>query len=96
MRSFFSILIIICFLSSYAQEDSYKTELQRLEQKLNNVNQFGLKIPVYKDIIELSFPDHLEEVLQNSEELLKLSESVPPLQSKALTVTAYVPALGHA
>ncbi len=86
MRSFFSILITLCFLSSYAQENSYKTELQRLEQKLNNVNQSGLKIPVYKDIIELSFPDYLEEVLHNSEELLKLSESVNNTESKAFAI----------
>lgn len=86
MRSFFSILITICFLSSYAQEDSYKTELLRLEQKLNSTSQSGLKIPVYKNIIELSFPNHLENVLHNSEELLKLSESVNNSDSKAFAI----------
>ena len=86
MRSFFSILIIICFLSSYAQEDSYKTELHRLEQKLNSTSRTGIKISVYKDIIELSFPDHLEEVLKNSEELLRLSESVNNNESKAFAI----------
>jgi len=85
MRSLISILFIICYLFSNAQEqeDNYNSELIILEQKLQSISQYGLKIPVYKDIINLSFPDHIDEVLKNSEELLKLSTALNNPDSKA-------------
>ena len=69
-------MFIMCFLFSTAQEDSIKIELYKLEQKVQNTNQTGLKIPIYEDLIKISYPDYLEKVFKYSEELLKLAESV--------------------
>ncbi|MFC2152263.1 tetratricopeptide repeat protein [Bacteroidota bacterium] len=86
MRNFFCVLIILCFFSSYSQEESFITELKTLEQKLTEADQPGLKIPIYKTIIEISFPDHLEEVLINAKELLQLAELLNNAEAQAFAV----------
>ncbi|MFC2104800.1 tetratricopeptide repeat protein [Bacteroidota bacterium] len=83
MRNYFCIILILCFFSSYSQEEPFKTELYTLEQKLTETDQPGLKIPIYKNIIEISFPDHLDVVLKNANELLQLSELLNNAESKA-------------
>ncbi|MDA3952589.1 MAG: tetratricopeptide repeat protein [Bacteroidales bacterium] len=85
MRGLFSTFLIMCFLFSFAQEDTYEIELFRLEQNIQDISESKLKISVYKDIIELSYPDHLDIVLKYSEELLKLSESLNNDNSEAFS-----------
>jgi len=83
MKGFFSVLMILCSLFSVAQDNTYKISLNQFEQKLSETDQPDLKIPVYKDIIKLSFPDHLDEVLKNSNELIQLAESLNDTEAKA-------------
>lgn len=83
MRSLLSTLLVVCFLYCSAQEDAYKIELFKLEQKVQNTDHLELKIPIYQDIVKYSFPDHLDKVLKYSEELLKLSETLNDNNSEA-------------
>ncbi|HAF28470.1 MAG TPA: hypothetical protein DCG75_05415 [Bacteroidales bacterium] len=76
MRYLLCIIYVISTLFTYAQEDSLKKEFKLLEQKLNTVSEPTLKIPIYKDIIQQSFPNQLETVIKYSKDLLDLSESL--------------------
>ncbi|PLX14574.1 MAG: hypothetical protein C0597_09775 [Marinilabiliales bacterium] len=73
MRNIIGILLLVCNLVSYSQEDSYQIQLKSLQQKLIDTEQEGLKVPVYKEIITISFPEHLEHVISNCEELNNLA-----------------------
>ncbi len=72
----FSILLILCALISFSQEDTYQDKLTGLEKKLNETKQDGLKIVIYKEIIGLSFPDYLTEVFDYSIDLLEIANKV--------------------
>lgn len=86
MKNLWLVLFVICSFSSFSQEDSYNNKLNQLEQKLNNTNQPGLKIPIYKQIIKLSFPDHLDKVFEKSNELNELSKSLNNAEANAFSL----------
>jgi len=73
MRNIFGILLLVCNLVSYSQEDSYQIQLKNLEQKLNETDQEGLKISIYKEIITISFPGHLDHIISSCTELNNLA-----------------------
>lgn len=74
MRTLVTFLFLLCAFTSFSQKDTYQIKLSELNQKLKEINQDGLKIPVYKEIISLSFPEYLENVLTKSEQLYALAE----------------------
>lgn len=83
MRKLFSFIFIFYSSFLYAQTDSANVELLQLKQKLSVTGKLGLKIPIYKDIIERSFPDCLDTVLNYSEELSKIAESANDIEAEA-------------
>lgn len=89
MRFFFSILFILGSFFSFAQEDSLKTEFNQLEQRLLKTEQEGLKIPIYKDLIKLCFPNKLDLVFKYSEQLFEISETLNNIDASAFS-TFYI------
>ncbi len=86
MRKLLCFILIICSLLTYAQEDSLKTDITRLEKKLNEIKKPIQKISIYKDLIQQSFPDYLDLVIKYSDELLDLSESLNKADAKAFAL----------
>lgn len=76
MRTIITFLFLLCSLTSFSQKDNYKSRLSDLNHNLKEINQDGLKIPIYKEIIRLSFPDDLENALTKSEELYDLAQQM--------------------
>lgn len=72
------LLYILLFTTSavFSQNDSINTQIEDLLYKLDNTdNKYGLKKEIYKEIVELSYPENLEILIKYSEELLQLSEA---------------------
>jgi len=83
MRFYCSIFLIIISLTAFSQEETFQEELVKLEEALNNSDKLGLRISACREIIEISFPNHLKYVKKYSDELLKLSESANDNNTKA-------------
>ncbi len=77
MKGILSILIILMYsFLSNAQNYSYEENLTQLEEKLDATKNVNAKLEIYMNIIELSFPDHQDNVLKYANELIPLAESL--------------------
>ncbi len=78
MNRFSITLIILLLISSIvlAQEKSLNnnTEVENLISRINNTEEYGVRTQIYKNIIEKSYPDNLDQVFQYSKELLLSAE----------------------
>jgi signal transduction histidine kinase/CheY-like chemotaxis protein len=83
VRLIYSIFFIIISLTSFSQEETFQKEFNKLEEKLKSSDKLGPRITTCREIIELSFPDHLNYVQKYCEELVKLAESANNNDSKA-------------
>ncbi|MBU8893087.1 MAG: tetratricopeptide repeat protein [Bacteroidales bacterium] len=83
MRLFIISLLLVMNLPAFSQEETFQKEIVKLEQKLKSSDKLGLRIATCKEMIKLSFPDHLNYVREYSDELLKLAVSANDLDSKA-------------
>jgi signal transduction histidine kinase/CheY-like chemotaxis protein len=75
----FSItLLFLLLLSStlFAQKKTQiiNPEVENLISQLNNTEEYGVKAQIYKNIIEKSYPDNLDQVFHYSKELLLNAE----------------------
>ncbi len=85
MRNVFSILFIVCGLISFSQENTHQDKLTQLKNKLNETEQVELKLPIYKEIISLSFPDKLTEVFNYSTNLLEIANELNDTEAVAFS-----------
>jgi len=70
-----SNLKLVSCCSSFTK-GSFDSDLKRLQESLNTAQEEGLKIPIYKEIIEICFPHHLDMVQSYSSELNTLAEQL--------------------
>ena len=83
MRLICSVFLLVLSISVFSQEEVFQQEVVKLEDELNSSDKLGLRISTCREIIEISFPDHLNFVLKYTKELMKLSEAANDMDSKA-------------
>jgi tetratricopeptide (TPR) repeat protein len=83
MRLICSIFLTIISLTVFSQEETFQKEFVKLEKAFNSSDKLGQRIAKCREIIEISFPDHLNHVKDYSDELLKLSDSANDEDSQA-------------
>lgn len=87
MRIFFCILFCTQVLLSYSKDnDSLKNELLKLGKQIDKTKESEIKIPLYKQIIEKSFPNRLDLTFENANALLKLSKSIKNSEAEAFAL----------
>ncbi|MBI9053034.1 MAG: tetratricopeptide repeat protein [Bacteroidales bacterium] len=77
----FTFIILTSF--SFAQTSDYNEEINNLYKKIKNTEIVGAKIELYKDIIELSSENDIDNMYAYSKELLAFSENNNNIETKA-------------
>ncbi len=83
MRYLQSILFILIFVNTFSQDSSYQAKMGEYYDVIEKDSNTNNKIAIYKEIIKLSYPEHLDSILLYSETLLELSEKTNDNTSKA-------------
>ena len=83
MRLICSVFLLAISISVFSQEEVFQKKIVKLEDALNSSDKLGVRISTCREIIEISFPDHLDFVLEYTKELMKLSEAANDVDSKA-------------
>lgn len=86
MRSVIIIISLLISLHTFSQKDTLLFTINSLEQELNNTIDNKSKLTLYKDIIEKSYPTHLDKVYEKSEELLTLSKKLNDTEAEAFAL----------